>query len=735
MCVETEVLEERYALAMERIAQIAGECVCEEAFADYFTQVAQFLLALKQEREFVEGGGLKSASEEELIRRNTALYADVLPAHYAESYADPAYAVHRLGKVHGQMLSMLYCEMRSMIPFVYEHALEELVIRLELFVEVYVCYVYAQEEGGTAVQRQQAETGAEQTVLEPAGGAGLPAPEDVRQILYWYASDYAEIAAETHLRQLLLPEGNFAVDIIRHADLTDTRYLYAYGEYVSENERETARFLASLSQEQINVMADTYTEGYRIGFAVTGKDLSKKKTVEIRYQIGFERMMRRAVENFAKMGLGVTCYRAATSILYNPTLHPTGYYGGAVNRQYRFDHKDDKALILDKQWMHHKLEVTRTAFERLKEAALGYAGPAVVETFGEHAFSPKNKDSALQMSAEQNALWVEYRTQAGALQRQYILEEERSFTIIAFPVPEIRDAFDAELVQSLGMQSATQVYHAFFADVIRINTLDYQRYRKIQQTLIDVLDTADYCEIKGMNGNRTALKVNLWKLSDPARETIFENCVADVNIPVGEVFTSPVLQGTEGVLHVREVYLNGLAYHDLELRFADGCVQDYTCANFETEEEKRTFIRENVLFRHKTLPMGEFAIGTNTTAYAVARKYRVQDKMPILIAEKTGPHFAVGDTCYSHVEEVRVYNPDGKEIVARDNEVARLRDKAPEKAYFNCHTDITIPYDELGALTAVRRDGSRIDIIRTGRFVLAGTEELNEALQEEAVKN
>ena len=33
-------------------------------------------------------------------------------------------------------------------------------------------------------------------------------------------------------------------------------------------------------------------------------------------------------------------------------------------------------------------------------------------------------------------------------------------------------------------------------------------------------------------------------------------------------------------------------------------------------------------------------------------------------------------------------------------------------------------------LPAVRVDGSRIDIIRQGRFVLEGTEELNEALDE-----
>ena len=75
------------------------------------------------------------------------------------------------------------------------------------------------------------------------------------------------------------------------------------------------------------------------------------------------------------------------------------------------------------------------------------------------------------------------------------------------------------------------------------------------------------------------------------------------------------------------------------------------------------------------------------------------------------------------------YNPDGKAIVARDNEVSALRKEDVSKAYFNCHTDITIPYHELGAITVIRKDGSTQDIIREGRFVLPGTEELNVPLE------
>ena len=225
------------------------------------------------------------------------------------------------------------------------------------------------------------------------------------------------------------------------------------------------------------------------------------------------------------------------------------------------------------------------------------------------------------------------------------------------------------------------------------------------------------------------MRVQLYRLTDPQKETIFENCVADVNIPVGEVFTSPVLEGTGGILHVSRVYLNELLYQDLEITFSNGMIAEYTCGNFEREMENRSYVHDNILHRHATLPLGEFAIGTNTTAYVAARKYGMEDKLPILIAEKMGPHFAVGDTCYSWSEDIKVYNPDGKEIVARDNSVSARRAEDVSKAYFHCHTDITIPYDELGSITVVTPAGEEIPLLENGRFVLPGTEILNEPLE------
>lgn len=669
-----EVLEERYTLAIERIRQISEEHFGDPSFERYFASEADFLLLLDDTRRFLAEGGLENAPLEELARRNHELFADVIPEHYVESYANPEYAVKELGEEMGAILAHLSYRLFRLIGLVYEGVMEEIVAGLELFLEIYTAFTYQWQEEHK-----------------------LPSRETIRQIIYWTVSDYLDVRDLRAVKNMTCPDESFGADILMNSDLEDVRYLYSYGEYVSENELETARFMAQLDEGTIAAMADTYTEGFRIGFEVTGKDLSKKKTVRLSYRLGFERMMRRAARNFAKLGL-------------NPIVYRGSFQGAPPNRQFEYDHKDDYAVFFDKNYVNRRLGTWRTALEKYKEECRLVAGPAVVETFGEADFDPVNKEASLKLSEEQSKLDVEFDSRMGALSNEYLPREESSYTIIAFPIPEIGP-----------------VFRELFTETIRLNTLDYKLYQGVQQKLIDALDQADHCEIKGMGDNGTNLKVNLWKLKDPSRETIFENCVADVNIPVGEVFTSPVLEGTDGVLHVTRVYLNGLEYRDLSITFKDGMISGYSCGNFEDPEEGRRFVKENVLFRHDTLALGEFAIGTNTTAYVMAKRLGVEAKLPILIAEKMGPHFAVGDTCYSHEEDLKTYNPDGKEIVARENAVSALRKEKPLEAYFNCHTDITIPYDELGELTAVRADGSRIAIIREGRFVLPGTEPLNEA--------
>jgi leucyl aminopeptidase (aminopeptidase T) len=521
-------------------------------------------------------------------------------------------------------------------------------------------------------------------------------------------SDYSDVMMMYRIREQMDPSLDFATSIIMDSDLSNPKYLYQYGEYISENERKTAQFLNTFSQEEIDAMAATYTEGYREGFAINGMDISKKKLVNIRYSIGFERMIRAAIKQFREMGLEPVIYRSAVHTIDKRQMIKIGYVSTSPNKQYEFDHRCDSAIYMDKAFMNRKLENLREAYEEYAEEAAVFGGPACIEIFGEEPFAPISKPEVYTYHKYQEQLEVGYRSKANQITNEYIKPEERSFTIIAYPMPEIGDQ-----------------YEEIFREIVKVNTLDKDMYRGIQQHLIDALDQAVTVHVKGAGANKTDIYVQMHDLEDPKTQTNFENCLADVNIPVGEVFTSPKLTGTNGILHVSEVFLNELSYKDLCVTFEDGKVKDYTCKNFDTEEENKKYIKENVLYNRDTLPIGEFAIGTNTTAYVMAHKYDIVYKLPILIVEKMGPHFAVGDTCYSYCEETEVHNPDGKEIVAKDNECSILRTIDPEKAYFNCHTDITIPYEEIGSITAILADGSEITLIQDGRFVLEGTEELN----------
>ncbi len=628
---------------------------------------------------------------------NKRLYVQLLPENYESSYVNPTYAVSSFGTEEGRFLSAFIAELRAAIPSVYERDEDGLNSRLDLADEV-VCLLEEADKSDRSVE-----------------------PGEFRDILYAYYSKNCLRETKKKLSAQLLPKKalirfNIASESLNLRSDDIIRKMYLSGEYVTENEILLARMLCNLPDDELYALADTFTGGYFKGFEVSGKDLSIKDTVDIRFNLGFIPMMIASSRIFAKRDLACTMVRAGYSIFTGRSVEKNGLFGANPNPQYDLDHRNDLSLIIDKDLNALRIDCLKQAFEELKDHAKKHAGPAVIDSFGDPEFIPADKPEASDYDENGRKLVTEYSSAAGIVTSDYIPESERSFTVIAYPMPSIASRL---LKAGASDEEKTAKFKEIFDATMRVNNLDYELYHDIQQKIIDVLDTAEYVRVQGLGKNRTDLKVYLHPVTDPSKETKFENCVADVNIPVGEVFTSPVLEGTKGTLHVTHVFLNGIEYHDLSITVQDGMIKDYSCS------EGKKLMDDNILFRHDTLPMGEFAIGTNTTAYVLARELKMESMLPILIAEKTGPHFAFGDTCYSRSEDLKVYNPDGKEIIARDNSCSLLRNTEPEKAYFNCHTDITIPYDELGELAAVRKDGTEIMIIADGRFVLPGCEELN----------
>ena len=678
-------VQERQSLAEERLTEfVSGTKGKTDPTSRWIYEMSGFLLKVFQTERELESGTWDSLSLGEMREKNRQLYAGVLPGAYETSFVNPAVACAAFGKEKGQLIAALSYELLGTIGRVFE--------------------------GKPAFALAPAETFLETACAVKGDVAALPYAS-LRDIFYWFVSDTSDDYIEDRTADMLVPGHAPFAGWIRSADFSDLRFLYRTGEYITDSQERLAQAMNALDEETIVKMASAFTEGYRRGFELGRKDLSKKRTVSIRYEAGFERLVAEEMRQFKAMGLETTIYRSAVSLINRRMDARTGFFGARPNRQMEYDHRYDDAVVLDAALVERKLGALEHAYELYRDEALVFGGPAVMDTFGEEPFAPVVSPAAAVRTAAQQKLDRKYSAEAGEITNRYIPGEQRSFTIIAWPTPGIGPEFDAIL-----------------ADTVRLNTLDNALYGRIQQKITDALSGAAYALVKGRGANTTDLKISLYPVADLKTQSSFENCLADVNIPVGEVFTTPVLKGTDGVLNVSRVYLDGLRYDDLTVTFEDGMVSGYACGNFPTAEEGKAYFRENVLFGNPTLPMGEFAIGTNTEAYAFGRRYRIDGKLPILIAEKTGPHFALGDTCYSHEEDNYTYNPDGREIIARENDFSRKRKDDPQKAYFNCHTDITIPYEEIGEITAVRPDGTRVCIIRDGRFVLPGTEELNAPL-------
>lgn len=226
MDVSLEFLQERYALSIEKIRRIAVDCcgdfasgkadttdgenaggtdIGDAVVTSYFARVAEFICLADDFYRFVLQNGLNNASPETLQDWNHRLYRDILPGNYNGSFADPAYAAAKLGEEYGRLLSAVYAEVRGMISPITatggegavgnpegvaedsetadsskdaKGCLEEVLIRMELFVEIYSAFVYEWQENQTR-----------------------PSYESIRQILYWYVSDYTDIMYEWKMKK------------------------------------------------------------------------------------------------------------------------------------------------------------------------------------------------------------------------------------------------------------------------------------------------------------------------------------------------------------------------------------------------------------------------------------------------------------------------------------------------------------------------------------------------------
>ena len=668
---ENEATEERYRGSLSAVREICDHTANlknaggKAELWRFLNKTGKFILELAEKETKWCNEYFLGNSFDDLMEENNALFHEQDPENYDKSFLNPAWCAGVFGLEVGQLLCLLSVRVRDDIANALFHRTCRMVETSELFTDLF----NEVEAKGVSYEglRRHIEKHEKRDLTN----------EVIASLVHYLSKDFT-----------------YSRDIVMQTDLDNFNYLFMYGCHIGDYELQTAQFLQDYPEDKIEKIARQVVAAYERGFVINGKDPFRRPVAGIDFRVGQERIVREMVKALEDKGLsGVVAVPQSTRL----------------NRQYDYDHRFDMAVWLDGEFVDNLVKCYQQAYEKCQAFLMAYSGTIALGQFGEEPYRPEDKKENLKLSDEQQELFQDIQNKRMVLDQKYVPRSETSFSMMAVPSPEIGPK-----------------YREIFEDILEVNMTESEDYEKIQQKIIDALDAADHVHVRGKNGNQTDLMVKLQKLSDPRKETNFVNCGADQNIPVGEVFTSPQLSGTDGVLHVGQTCLKGSKYVDLKLAFQDGCITDYSCRNFDDEDANRGFIEEGLLFPHKSLPMGEFAIGTNTLAYVIACKYGIMDLLPVLIIEKMGPHFSVGDTCFALEEDVKVFNPlDKKEIIARDNERSILRKEDKDKAYTYVHVDISLPYDEIGFVRAVTGDGRETGIIRNGRFALEGTEDLN----------
>ncbi|MCR5161715.1 MAG: hypothetical protein K6C06_08090 [Lachnospiraceae bacterium] len=388
---ERSDIAERYALAADRIRQIRERPAVSAPFDMWFRDAAAHILKILEIRELLAGGGWEALDEGQMRRINREMYAPILQETYDSSWGNPEYSVRMLGEECGRILCFLFAELTGLAAYVFEERTEAVTVHMEVFIEIYNRF----EE------------------------SRVPAYREIRQILYWFESDYCDLFAAGRVRQEIDPQEDIAKQIVMETDLADLRYLYRYGEYISDREISLASRIRSMKQEDIDGLSSDFAQA-RCRELFDGEKLLKGRTVSLWYRIGSERLVRAVAAQLEEMGLETVFFRHAVCVVNRRGTAIEGYAGTDPYSRFRYDHREDAALYLDKKFADRRLGVIKSTYECHRELAEKYAGAVLIETETDAPFSPEECPAAYRFSNRQRELLAGMEAAETSLRKTYL---------------------------------------------------------------------------------------------------------------------------------------------------------------------------------------------------------------------------------------------------------------------------------------------------------------------------
>ena len=217
--VLTEDRIERFELARQRIREISEDSdIAFKEFSDFFMLISGQITYVLDLMDEMKGEDYYKKSIDDLREDNRLLFSQVLPEFYEESFTNPDYAEEKLG-IYSGILCFVAAELVYLPHLIIDGNMFNVLVLLELFLELYS--MFSDEE--------------------------KPTIRSVEEAVFYYAFDYVSEFTHDRMEDTLIPSENAAYNIVMKSDLSDQKYLFGYGEYITDNEIKLSKYLSSIS--------------------------------------------------------------------------------------------------------------------------------------------------------------------------------------------------------------------------------------------------------------------------------------------------------------------------------------------------------------------------------------------------------------------------------------------------------------------------------------------------------
>ncbi|MCK9310154.1 MAG: hypothetical protein M0P99_07765, partial [Candidatus Cloacimonetes bacterium] len=139
------------------------------------------------------------------------------------------------------------------------------------------------------------------------------------------------------------PEADYNRRIICDADLSDIRYLYRYGVYLSKHDLAMADFISHYDAKELKKIASYIVQCWVDGFERARRDYRIKRYATVIIPVGMEALGRLVIQDLEQLGL--------------QCIVPAPQNQG-INRQLGYDHRFDSALSFTREYVEMSLKVS-----------------------------------------------------------------------------------------------------------------------------------------------------------------------------------------------------------------------------------------------------------------------------------------------------------------------------------------------------------------------------------------